>query len=62
MTGIDADFYSSKSFKEFLAEPYTRLYHEAGVPGVQVRELSDHLVLVANGDTDLVANPPLVRV
>ena len=62
MTGIDADFCSSKSFKEFLVEPYTRLYHEAGVPGVQVRELSDHLVLVANGDTDLVANPPLVRV
>ena len=62
MTGIDTDFYSSKPFKELSAEPYTRLYHEADVPGVQVRELSDHLILVANGDTDLVANPPLVNV
>ena len=47
MTGIDKDFHQSAAFKAYL-EPYTRLYHEADVKGVEVSEVADRLIIVAN--------------
>ena len=38
------------------------MYHQVEVPGEQISGQSDYLILVANGKTDIVENPPLLKI